>query len=193
MFPMQDQISEAAKANLAAHYALYSSLANQTFDSTVRLINLNVTAMRATLEESALTAKQLLAAKDPQELFTMVAAQAKPNLEKALAYSNHIVNITSSAQAEITQVAEKQFAAMRDSMSYLVDNAASKAPAESQDVVSMMKTAINNANENTSQLAKAGKQAVETAEASVTGAVNQAASSSQAAAPSLQTAAPTKH
>lgn len=182
MFPMQDQISEAAKANLAAHYDLYSSLTNQTFDSAVKLINLNVTAVRATLEESALTAKQFLSAKDPQELFTMVAAQAKPNLEKALAYSNHVVNITSSAQAEITQAAEKQFAALRDSMNYLVENASSQTPAASQDVASMMKAAVSNANETYSQIAKAGKQAVEAAEANVNTAVNQVAASSAATA-----------
>ena len=173
MFPIQDQISVATKANLEANFALYSALTNKTLESIEKLVNLNLAAVKASMEESSAAARQLLSAKDPNEFFTLVNAQAKPNLEKVIAYGSHLANIASSAQAEYTKAAEQQIAEAARKVNELVEDAAGKAPAGYENVTAMIKATLGNANTSYEQLTKTTKQAVEAFEANVNAAVNQ--------------------
>ncbi|MFX7507079.1 TIGR01841 family phasin, partial [Acinetobacter baumannii] len=82
---------------------------------------LNLSATKATLEEATAAAKQLAAAKDPQELLSLAAAQAQPGAEKATAYSRHLAGIVSSTQAEFTKAAEAQISETSRKLSALID------------------------------------------------------------------------
>ena len=146
MFTFQDQFSAATKANFEAQLALIANLTGKAFESVEKLVELNLTAAKSSLEETALNARQLLSAKDAQEFLTLSAAQAKPNAEKALAYGRHVAGIASSAQAEFTRVAESQISETGRKVSALVDDVSKNAPAGSENVISMMKSAISNAN-----------------------------------------------
>jgi len=86
MFAIPEQFSNATKANFESQFALFSSLTNKAFEGVEKFVDLNITAAKASLEESSVATKQLLAAKDPQEFFTLTAAQAQPVAEKAIAY-----------------------------------------------------------------------------------------------------------
>jgi phasin family protein len=173
MFPIQDQISVAAKANLEANLALYNSLTAKALQSVEQLITLNLAAAKASMEESSAVARQLLTAKDPQECISLVTSQARPNLEKMLAYGNHLAGIASSVQAEYTKAAETQMAEISRKTNELMDAAASKAPAGSESLVAMMKSALGNASSGYEQLSRTGKQAVEALEANLNAAVGQ--------------------
>lgn len=173
MFPIQDQMSVAAKANLDAQFALYTSLTQNTLESVGKLINLNITAVKASMEESTATTKQMLSAKDAQELISLVTAQTKPNLEKALAYGGHVAGIASNAQAEFTKAAEMHIAAAGLSVSELVDNIAKKAPDGSESFIAAVKSALGNANAGYEQFSKTAKQAAEAVEANIAAAVGQ--------------------
>lgn len=186
MFPIQDQIAVAAKANLDAQFAFYTSLTNKTLESVGKLINLNITAAKASMDESAATAKQILAAKDPQEFVALVSAQIKPNFEKTLAYGNHLAGIASSTQAELSKAAETQIAAASVKFSELVDDVAKKAPAGSESFIAIVKSALGNASAGYEQFSKASKQAAEAVEANIAAAVGQF---SQAGGPKVVVAA----
>lgn len=173
MFPIQDQISVAAKASLEANLALYASLTSKALQSIEQLITLNLTAAKASMEESSAATRQILAAKDPQEFMSLVSAQAKPNLEKALAYGTHFAGIASSAQAEYSKATESQMAEISRKVNELMEEAASKAPAGSDSLIAIMKSAIGNANSSYEQLSRTGKQAVEALEANLSAAVSQ--------------------
>lgn len=67
MFPNNDQLSNAAKANFDAQIAAITELTNKAFSSIAQLVELNVNAAKASLEQSTATAQRLMAAKDPQE------------------------------------------------------------------------------------------------------------------------------
>lgn len=174
MFPIQDQISVATKSNLEANLALYTSLTNKALESVEKLINLNITAVRASMEESSATTRQILAAKDPQEVISLLTAQTKPNYEKAIAYGSHLANIASSTQAEFTKAAETQIAQVSRKVTELIEEAARNAPAGSEGVVAVVKTAMGNASNGYEQFTKTAKQAVEALEANLT-VVSQAA------------------
>lgn len=181
MFPIQDQISVATKANLEANLALYSSLTNKTLESVEKLIVLNLTAARSSMEESQAAARQILAAKDPQEFFSLVAAQTKPNLEKAVAYGGHLTSIANSTQAEFTKAAESQMAQFSRKVTELVEEASQKAPG-TDGVMAIFKNAMGNATSAYEQFTKTAKQAAEAMNASVNGAAPQSAQAAAAPA-----------
>ena len=173
MFSFQDQFSSATKANFEAQLALISMLTGKAFESVEKLVELNLTAAKSSLEEGAVNARQLLAAKDPQEYLTLSTSQAQPNAEKALAYARHVADIASSTKAEFTRAAEAQIAETSRKVTALIDDVSKNAPAGSENMIAMMKTVISNANAGYEQLAKTTKQAVQTMEANVTSATAQ--------------------
>ncbi|MDP9109538.1 MAG: phasin family protein [Pseudomonadota bacterium] len=173
MFTFQDQFSSATKANFEAQLALIASLTGKAFESVEKLVELNLTAVKSSLEESAVNARQLLSAKDPQEFIALTSAQAKPNAEKVLAYGRHVAGIAQGAQAEFTRAAEAQIAETGRKVTALVDDVSKNAPAGTENVISMMKSAISNANAGYEQLSKTSKQAMQTMEANVSSATAQ--------------------
>ncbi len=173
MFTFQDQFSSATKANFEAQLALISMLTGKAFESVEKLVELNLTAAKSSLEESAVNVRQLMAAKDPQEFAALTTSQAKPNAEKALAYGRHIADIAAATQAEFTRAAEAQIAETSRKVTALVDDVSKNAPAGSENMISMMKSVISNANAGYEQLTKTTKQAVQTMEANVTAATAQ--------------------
>ena len=86
MFAIPEQFSAASKANIEAQVALLTSLSNKVFEGVEKIVDLNLNVVKASLEESNAAAKQILAAKDLQEVLSLTAAQVQPNAEKALAY-----------------------------------------------------------------------------------------------------------
>ena len=173
MFSIPEQFSNATKANFEAQFAIFSALTNKAFEGVEKFVDLNLTAAKASLEESSNTAKQLLSAKDPQEFFALASAQAQPTAEKTMAYSRHLATIATSTGAEFSKAAETQIAETNRKVISLVEEVSKNAPAGSENAVAIFKTAIGNANAGYEQFAKSSKQAVETLEANFASAVNQ--------------------
>ncbi|MFZ6692538.1 phasin family protein [Undibacterium sp. SXout20W] len=183
MFSVPEQFSAATKASFDAQIALFSLLSGKAFESVEKLVELNVNAVKSTLEESATTTKQLLSAKDPQEFFTLSTSHAQPTAEKLLAYSRHLASIASNAQSEFTSAAESQIAESNRKVQALFEEVAKNAPAGSEQFVSFFKTAITNANTGYEQFTQNTKQAVEALEANLNNTVTQI---SQAAKPATR-------
>lgn len=192
MFTIPEQFSAASKANLEAQLALITTLANKTFESVEKVIDLNINVAKASLEETNAAAKQFLAAKDAQEWLALSAAQAQPNAEKALAYGRHLASIASSVQAEFSKAAEAQIAETSRKVLELVEELTKNAPAGSENAIALVKSAIGNANAGYEQLSKTTKQAVEALEANLTTAVSQFTPSAAAVKPVARTAAAKK-
>ena len=110
MFAFPEQFSNATKVNLESQFSLFSALASKTFEGMEKLVELNISTAKATLENSSAAARQLLAVKDPQEFFAVTTSQAQPNAEKALAYSRQVASIAADTGAEFSRAAETQFA-----------------------------------------------------------------------------------
>ncbi|MGH8853153.1 MAG: TIGR01841 family phasin [Telluria sp.] len=173
MFAIPEQFSNATKANLESQFALLSSLTAKTFESVEKLVELNISAARTTLEDSSNVTRKLLAAKDPQEFFSVTASQAQPTADKALSYGRQLASIASGTGAEFSKVAESQIVETNRKVIALVDEVSKNAPAGSESFVAAVKTAISNANAGYEQLSKTSKQAAEAIETNVNAAVNQ--------------------
>ena len=146
MFSIPEQFSNATKANFESQFAIFSTLTNKAFEGVEKFVDLNLNAAKASLEESSATAKQLLAAKDPQEFFSLATAQAQPVAEKTLAYGRHLASIASTTGAEFSKAAETQIAETNRKVISLVDEVSKNAPAGTENAVAAFKSAIGNAN-----------------------------------------------
>jgi len=173
MFAIPEQFSNATKASLESQFALFSSLTAKTFEGVEKLVELNISTARSTLEDSSAAARQLLGAKDPQEFFSLTASQAQPNAEKALAYSRQLASIATGTGAEFSKAAESQIVEANRKVISLVDEVSKNAPAGSESFVAAVKTAISNANAGYEQFSKTSKQAVEALETNMNAAVSQ--------------------
>ncbi|MBI3230654.1 MAG: TIGR01841 family phasin [Burkholderiales bacterium] len=183
MFAIPEQFSHATKASFEAQFAAFTNLTAKAFEGMEKLVDLNLAATRANLEESAQAARQLLAVKDPQEFLNISQAQAKPVAEKALAYSRQLANIASSTQNEFSKAAEAQITETNRKVIALVDEVSKNAPAGSETAIAALKSVIGNANAGFEQLSKAGKQALDAIEANLSTVVNQYAQAAEKVAP----------
>jgi len=173
MFAIPEQFSNATKASLESQFALFSSLTAKTFEGVEKLVELNLSTARSTLEDSSAVARQLLGAKDPQEFFALTASQAQPSAEKALSYSRQLASIASGTGTEFSKAAESQIVEANRKVISLVDEVSKNAPAGSESFVAAVKTAISNANAGYEQFSKTSKQAVEALETNMNAAVSQ--------------------
>jgi phasin family protein len=173
MFSIPEQFSNATKANFEAQFAIFSALTNKAFEGVEKFVELNLTAAKASLEESSATTKQLLSAKDPQEFFSLASAQAQPNAEKSIAYGRHLASIASSTGAEFSKAAETQIAETNRKVISLVEEVSKNAPAGSENAVALLKSAIANSNAGYEQFTKTAKQAAESIETNLSSAVTQ--------------------
>ncbi len=183
MFAIPEQFSNATKANFEAQFAIFSSLTATAFEGVEKLMDLNINAAKASLEETSAATRQLLAAKDPQEFFSLSAAQAQPTAEKAISYTRQLASIAAGTQAEFNKAAEQQIADTNRKVVALVDEVSKNAPAGSENFVAAVKASIGNANAGYEQFTKTTKQAVEAIETNLNAAVSQFTQAAAKAAP----------
>ena len=159
-----EQILASHKANVETLFGLTS----KAFEGVEKLVELNVTASRAALNEAANHAQAVLSVKDVQELLALQANMFQPLAEKTAAYSRHLYDIAAGTGAEFGKALESKTAEAQQSFATLVDNAAKNAPAGSETAVA---AAATNAFES---VQKAVKQASDVAEANFNAVANTA-------------------
>lgn len=168
MFATPEQLAATNKANIE----VVLTLANTAFANAERLAALNLNTARSVLEDGVANAKALLAAKDLQELVSLQTAMAQPMIEKAVAYSRNVYEITSQAQEEVAKVVEGQMSEANKNVAAALEKAAKSAPAGSDVAVAAVKSAIAAANSAYDSMTKAAKQVAEIAEANVAAATS---------------------
>jgi phasin family protein len=163
-----EQIVAAHKAHVETLFGLTA----KAFEGVEKLVELNLSAAKAALDESAHNSQAVLSAKDAQELVAMQANLFQPLAEKTAAYSRHLYDIASGTGSEFTKAFEAQTAAAQQQFSTLVETAAQNAPAGSEQAVAMIKGAVNAASAAYETVQKAVKHATDLAESNMA-SVNQ--------------------
>jgi phasin family protein len=155
-----EQVMASHKANIETLMGLTS----KAFEGVEKIVELNLTASKAALAETADYAKAVLSVKDAQELLSLQSGLVQPLAEKTAAYSRHLYDIASGSSAEFGKAVEEQAADAQKKFMGLVDTAAKNAPAGSETAVAVMKSAVAAANNALESVQKAVKQATEVAE-----------------------------
>lgn len=170
MFATPGQFTEIQKSQLDALYAL----SNVAFNATEKLVDLNLAAMKAAMDESAATTQSLLGVKDAQDIAAVGSTIAQPAVHKFVGYGSNVYNIMSSASAEVRRVVEGQIAEGNTKAAQLIDFATRNAPAGSEPIVSLFKNALTAYNNAYDTFSKATKQAFDAAEANLNAATQSA-------------------
>jgi phasin family protein len=158
-----EQIVASHKANVETLFGLTA----KAFEGVEKLVELNLSAAKAALDESAHSTQAVLSVKDAQELLAMQANLFQPLAEKTAAYSRHLYDIASGTGSEFTKAFESQSIAAQKQFSNLVETATQNAPAGSEQAVAMMKGAVTAANTAYESVQKAVKQATDMAESNI--------------------------
>jgi len=172
-----EQLVAAQKANLETLFGL----TNKAFEGVEKLVELNITATKAALNESATHTQAVLSVKDAQELLALQASLFQPLAEKTAAYSRHLYDIAQGTGAEFTKAFEGKAVEAQQQFAALVDNAAKNAPAGSETAVAVVKSAVAAANNAFESVQKAVKQASEVAEANFNAVTTTAVNASKTA------------
>jgi phasin family protein len=174
VFAGNAQMLSAAKNSLDAQVSFLTKLSATALDSTSKVVELNMSAGKAAMEESTVITKQFFASKTPQEALQLLAALPQPNATKAAAYARHLTDIVSTAQAELARVTQEQVEETIRKFVALIDEAGKNAPAGSENVISMLKLSTANVSAGYEQFNKVAKQATEAVQANAASVVQQA-------------------
>lgn len=161
MYVTPDQITAANKAGVEAMLGF----AHSNFAAFEKLSALNFNATKSAFEDAMNHAKALMNVKDVQELVNLNVAAAQPSLEKAIAYSRSVYEVSSGTQAEMTRFLEAQASEYNRNVVGLLDKFSKNAPAGSDVAVAAVKSALAAANSAYDSMTKVAKQATEIAEA----------------------------
>lgn len=171
MYATPTQFSEMQKSQIDALYAL----SHVAFNTTEKLVDLNLAAMKAALDESAAAAQSLLSIKDAQDMMAVGGSLTQPAFQKFVGYGRNVYNIVSSAGADVRRVVESQLADGNNKAAQLIEFATKNAPAGSEPVVSMFKNAVAAYNSAYETISKATRQALDAAESNFDAAAKAAA------------------
>ena len=166
-----------AAANQAAVESLLA-VANTALASAERIAALNMNVVRSAVEESATNAQAVLSAKDPQAAFAVQSSLVQPAVEKAVAYSRSVFEISTEAQQDFAKLIEAQFGQFQQTIASLLEQAAKSAPAGTESAFAAIQTALASANsafDNMKAMAKQISQVTEKNIETATSAVTKAA------------------
>ena len=172
-----EQIASAQKANIETLFGLTT----KAFEGVEKIVELNVAASRAALNEAASHSQALLNVKDVQSLLALQTSFFQPLAEKTAAYNRHLYNIASSTGTELNKALESKSNEYQQSFNNLVESTAKNAPAGSETAVAMMKSAVSAANNAFEGVQKAVKQATDLAEANFKAVATTATNAAQTA------------
>ncbi|MSQ56273.1 MAG: phasin family protein [Limnohabitans sp.] len=165
-----EQMTAANKAN----FEVLFGLTKQAFTGMERLVELNLAATKAAMTETAAHTQAIMGVKDVQYLVALQASVYQPMTEKAVSYTRHVYEIASSTGAELTKAAEEKAAEAQKAFVSAIDGAAKNAPAGTESVVAMFKTAVAAGNNALESVQKTVKQASELAESNIQAVANTA-------------------
>ena len=105
MSSITEQFSAATKSQLEAQFKIFNTFASTAVDSAEKVIALNISTTKASVEKSSAAAKKLLEAKDPREFFSLSTAEPA-SFDSLLAYGRQLYSIASDVQSELIQSAQ---------------------------------------------------------------------------------------
>jgi phasin family protein len=104
MTSLPEQLSAARKDQLEAQLDFMRAVTAQAFESAGQVLALNINTSRASVERSANTVRQLLAATDPRDLFA-IGAQGQEQLQTMMDYGRQLLGIASGARMNLSRQA----------------------------------------------------------------------------------------
>lgn len=144
------------------------SVVNTALASAERVAALNLHATREAFEDIARNGKAVLSVKSPQEAMALPANLAQPHIEKGVAYTRSVYEITSAAREDAVAIVESKFEDFKQRMAALAEKIATASPAGSEVALATLKSAVDAANQAFARFNESMNQVKELTENNVT-------------------------
>ncbi|MDO9024776.1 TIGR01841 family phasin [Zwartia sp.] len=168
MSAIPQQVLNSQKAAIEALVSIQGSV----FGGFEKLVDLNLKAIKATLDDVSEKSQQVAGVKDAQEAVAMTSSLVQPNAEKAMAYSKHVYDIVAGVQADLAKLGEAQLAESQKHVHDAIEQMTKNAPAGSESAVAMLKSGLAQASTAFDSMTKAAKQAADVAEKNLAAATS---------------------
>lgn len=159
MFLMNQPYAPSARAHLQSQLSLATGVANQLINTVQKINELNIQVMQKVMEESITNAQQIMSAQNPFELMSIAAGQAQPTAEKLRAYQQHLTNIATQAQLDLSKTAETYVPETSRTARAMADEVARTASEETQKAVQRQKAVVDKVTSPVGKVAETGKPA----------------------------------
>ena len=123
------------------------AVVNTALASAERVAALNLHAAKEVFEDLARNGKAALSVQSPQEAMTLPGNLAQPQIEKSVAYTRSVYEITSAAREDATAIVESNFEDFKQRMATLAEEIATSSPAGSDVAVATLQSAVDAANQ----------------------------------------------
>lgn len=140
------------------------------FSGFEKLVDLNLKATKAALEDVAQKSQEAAELKDAQELLAFTSALVRP--EQAVAYGKDVYEILADVQGELSKLAEAQLAQNQERVADAVEQFSRNAPTGSEGAVALLKSSLATATNAYESAAKAARQAASAAESNFAAATS---------------------
>ncbi|MGB6240906.1 MAG: phasin family protein [Castellaniella sp.] len=140
------------------------------FSGFEKLVDLNLKAAKAALEDVAQKSQEAADLKDSQELLAFTSALVRP--DQAVAYGKDVYEILANVQGELSKLAEAQLSQNQERVADAVEQFARNAPTGSEGAVALLKSSLATATNAYESAAKAARQAASAAESNFSAATN---------------------
>ncbi len=177
-----EQMSAAAKLAIESQVTLFSSLAQKTFAGFEKLIELNLSVAKTSMEESHAVYNRMLASKEPNTFFSGSSTMTQPTAQRAMSYAQQVAGIATEIQSEFSKAAELQVAENQRKLAAMMEQASKSAPAGSESAIAMMTSMMSKATEGYEQITRTTRQAVESMEGNIAATVDKISQTTKAAA-----------
>ena len=157
------QFIESNKASLKA----IESATTQAFAGVQKLVELNLTASKASLGETFSHVQAVLVAKDAQELAALQTSLIKPLGDKSAAYFEQVKNIVMDSTADFTKSFEAKTAEAQKAFAGVIENMTKNAPAGTESAVAAFKNAMSVGQTGIESAQTQAKQAIEIAQTNI--------------------------
>ena len=97
MTSLPEQLTAARTAQLEAQFALFRSVTRQALDNASRVLALNLSTSRDSVERSSQAVRELFSASSPQDLLAL-RSHAEEQFRSLFAYGRELFSIASGAQ-----------------------------------------------------------------------------------------------
>uniref|UniRef100_UPI003342BD6C phasin family protein n=1 Tax=Castellaniella defragrans TaxID=75697 RepID=UPI003342BD6C len=140
------------------------------FNSFEKLVDLNLKATKAVLEDVVGKSQEAIDLKDAQEVLAFTSSLVHP--DQAVAYGKHVYEILSDMQGDLSKLAEAQFSESQQQVTDAIEQISRNAPTGSEGAVALLKSSLATATNAYETVAKAARQAADAAESNITAATN---------------------
>ena len=177
-FSAPEQFTEFNKTAMEA----ILGLAKISFDTTERLVGLNIEASKESFAEMTKSAKALAEIKDVNSLMEVRSKVNEASVEKALEYSRSLYDVFTQSQTKLSAFYEQHTAHVNKEMAAAIEKAVKSAPAGADVAIAALKSSVAATAAAVDSITKASKQVANFADATVKAGTEAATAATKATA-----------